>query len=153
MTLQTLERKVSGIRIGTAANRVYEFLVEKFPPKEIGSASDHRAYRELVGTLMRELSHGADKRSEEGIRQYLSVLAPFIAKFEQARWPRGRTTGSEVLAFLMEQNGLTQAELGEEIGTQPYVSDILRGKKALTSEQIGKLAKRFGVSPAVFFPA
>ena len=50
-------------------------------------------------------------------------------------------------------NGLAQADLAEEIGAQPYVSDILRGKKTLTSEQIGKLAKRFGVSPAVFFPS
>jgi len=48
---------------------------------------------------------------------------------------------------------LTQADLEDEIGAQPYVSDILRGKKRLTSEQIGKLSKRFGVSPAVFFPA
>ena len=153
MTLQTLERKVSGIRIGTVANRIYEFLVERFPPREIRKASEHRAYRQLVGTLMRELSHGADRHSEEGIRQYLSVLAPFLAKFEQTRWPRSRTTGPDVLAFLLEQNGLTQTDLGEEIGAQPYVSDILRGKKALTSEQIGKLAKRFGVSPAVFFPS
>jgi len=86
------------------------------------------------------------------VRQYLSVLAPCLKQFEQAHWPRGRTSGREVLAFLLEQNGLTQADLGEEIGAQPYVSDILRGKKNLTREHIQKLAKRFGVSPAVFFP-
>ena len=152
MTLQTLERKVSKIRIGAASNPVYGFLVERFPPREIKNASEHRAYRDLVGTLMRELSHGADKRSAEGIRQYLRVLAPLLAKFEQTHWPRGQTSGHEILAFLMEQNGLAQADLNEEIGAQPYVSDILRGKKKLTSEQIGKLSKRFGVSPAVFFP-
>lgn len=153
MTLQALEKVVSQIHIEAASNPVYAFLVERFPPREIRKRSEHRAYRDLVGTLMRELSHGVDKRSAEGIRQYLGLLAPLIAKYERARWPRGRTSGREVLAFLLEQNALTQAQLDEEIGAQPYVSDILRGKKHLTSEQIEKLAKRFSVSPAVFFPA
>lgn len=151
MTLQTLEKKVAGIRIEAAANRVYAFLVERFPPREIKSIAEHHAYRELLGTLMRELN-GADRRSAEGIRQYLGVLAPLLAKFEQTHWPRSKTAGREVLAFLMEQNELTQADFKDEIGAQPYVSDILRGKKHLTSEQIQKLSKRFGVSPAVFFP-
>jgi len=152
MTLRTLEKKVSKIRLEPASNPVYAFLVEKFPPREIKNASEHRAYQELVGTLMRELSHGLDKRSAEAIRQYLSLLAPWIAKYEQARWPRCHTSGREVLAFLIQQNGSRQADLEEEIGAQPYVSDILRGKKRLTSEQIRKLSKWFGVSPAVFFP-
>jgi len=152
MTLQTLEKKVSKIKIDSSPNPIYGFLVERFPPREVKNGSEHRAYQDLVGTLMRELSDGADKRSEDGMRQYLSVLVPFLKKFEQAHWPRSHTSGREILAFLLEQNGLTQADLGEEIGTQPYVSDILRGKKKLTSEQIQKLAKRFGVSPAVFFP-
>ncbi|HAZ08583.1 MAG TPA: hypothetical protein DCZ01_08710 [Elusimicrobia bacterium] len=151
MTLQTLEKKVSKIHVGSASNPIYSFLVERFPPREMKSASEHRAYRELVGTLMRELAHGADKRSAEGIRQYLRVLSPFLARFEQTHWPRSQTSGREVLAFLIQQNGLTQADLEKEIGAQPYVSDILRGKKTLTSGQIGKLSSRFGVSPAVFF--
>lgn len=153
MTLQTLEKKVSGIHIEPAANVIYAFLVERFPPREIKKASEHRAYRDLVGTLMRELARGPDRLSAEGIRQYLSLLAPFIEKYEKARWPRRRTSGREILAFLMEQNGLAQADLEHEIGAQPYVSDILRGKKHFTTEQIEKLSRRFGVSPAVFFPA
>ena len=52
----------------------------------------------------------------------------------------------------MEQNGLTQGDLQKEIGKQPYVSDILKGKKKLTAGQIDRLSNRFGVSPAVFFP-
>ena len=152
MTLQMLEKKVSRIKIDSEPNPVYGFLVGRFPPREIKNALEHRGYRDLVGTLMRELGHGDDKRSKAGIRQYLGVLAPFLAKFERVHWPRGQTSGREILAFLMEQNGLTQADLDEEIGAQPYVSDILRGKKKLTSEQIQKLSKRFGVSPSVFFP-
>jgi len=37
-----------------------------------------------------------------------------------------------------------------EIGTQSHISKILSGERNLTKDQIGLLAKRFGVSPAVF---
>jgi HTH-type transcriptional regulator/antitoxin HigA len=57
---------------------------------------------------------------------------------------------AEVLAFLMEQNNLTQSEL-PEIGSQSHVSKVLSGERNLTRDQIGDLSKRFGVSPAVFY--
>ena len=126
-------------------------LVEKFPPCEIRSAAEHRKYLELIKVLMRELGSGCAGPMAEGMRRYLSVLTPFVRRFERSHWPSARATGTEALAFLMEQNGLKQGDLREEIGKQPYVSDILNGKKNLTAEQIQRLSKRFGVSPAVFF--
>jgi HTH-type transcriptional regulator/antitoxin HigA len=152
MTLQTLERKFSKIRPLPRANRVYEFLIEKYPPREIKNLSEHRNYSLLLRALMRELSPEPDLITASGIRQYLGVLAPFIEKYEKERWRGRRTSGREILEFLMEKNKLSQSDLGEEIGSQPYVSDILSGKKELTSKQIQKLSERFRVSPAVFFP-
>ena len=49
----------------------------------------------------------------------------------------------------MEAHGLTQSEL-PEIGSQGVVSEILSGERDLNVRQIRRLAKRFGVSPAVF---
>jgi HTH-type transcriptional regulator/antitoxin HigA len=49
----------------------------------------------------------------------------------------------------MEEHGLKQAELGE-VGSQGIVSEILAGKRELNVRQIRALARRFGVSPAVF---
>jgi HTH-type transcriptional regulator/antitoxin HigA len=37
-----------------------------------------------------------------------------------------------------------------EIGSQGVVSEVLAGKRELNTRQIRALAKRFGVSPAVF---
>lgn len=152
MNLRALEKEISKIDTGRKPNPAYVFLVERFPPRDIANAKEHRAFQELVGTLLRAMSGGIDKRSQEGIRCYLSVLTPFIKSFEAAHWPRKESSGREILAFLMDQHSLKQEDLGREIGKQPYVSDILAGKKNLTAEQISKLAKRFGVSPAVFFP-
>jgi len=49
----------------------------------------------------------------------------------------------------MEAHGLTQSEL-PEIGSQGVMSEILSGERELNIRQIRHLAKRFGVSPAVF---
>jgi HTH-type transcriptional regulator/antitoxin HigA len=49
----------------------------------------------------------------------------------------------------MEAHGLTQSEL-PEIGSPGVVSEILSGERELNIRQIRHLAKRFGVSPAVF---
>lgn len=55
-----------------------------------------------------------------------------------------------VLMTLMAQYGLRQSDLADEIGSKSLVSRILRGERKLTVEHIGKLARRFGISPALF---
>ena len=49
----------------------------------------------------------------------------------------------------MREHGLRQTEL-PEIGSQGVVSEVLAGKRELNTRQIGRLARRFGVSSAVF---
>lgn len=58
--------------------------------------------------------------------------------------------GVAVLATLMDQYGLKQSDFADEIGGKSLVSRILRGERKLTVEHIGKLAARFGISPALF---
>jgi HTH-type transcriptional regulator/antitoxin HigA len=49
----------------------------------------------------------------------------------------------------MEAQGLTQSEV-PEIGSQGVVSEILSSERELNIRQIRRLAKRLGISPAVF---
>jgi HTH-type transcriptional regulator/antitoxin HigA len=49
----------------------------------------------------------------------------------------------------MDEHGLTQSDL-PEVGSQGVVSEVLSGKRDLNVRQIRALAKRFGVSTAVF---
>ncbi|QHJ01589.1 transcriptional regulator [Xylophilus rhododendri] len=86
----------------------------------------------------------------------LGGLVELVAKRIQAYearvhpWPNGATP-AQVLEFLMDQHGLKQGDL-PEIGSQGVVSEILRGKRDLNVRQIARLAERFHVSPASFFP-
>ena len=77
------------------------------------------------------------------------ALALFIHSYEETHAKIREATGPEVLRSLMEVHGLTQSEL-PEIGSQGVVSEILSGERELNIRQIRRLAKRFGVSPAVF---
>ncbi|MBS1867462.1 MAG: helix-turn-helix domain-containing protein [Acidobacteria bacterium] len=58
---------------------------------------------------------------------------------------------AEVLRALIDANNLRQKDLAPIFGSESIVSEILRNKRALNKTHIGKLSKRFRVSPAVFF--
>ncbi|PKE29933.1 transcriptional regulator [Rahnella sp. AA] len=81
------------------------------------------------------------------ITAYENTLPEVIAFREEMEALPG---GVAVLATLMDQYGLKQSDFADEIGGKSLVSRILRGERKLTVEHIGKLAARFGISPALF---
>jgi len=79
----------------------------------------------------------------------LDTLGTLIYAYEEEHHPIPECSGVDVLRFLMEEHGLTQADL-PEIGSQSVVSEVLRGQRELNIRQIRALATRFQLSPAVF---
>ena len=77
------------------------------------------------------------------------AISIFIDKHETEHVPIPPAKPSAALKFLMREHGLRQSDL-PEIGSQGVVSEILAGKRELNARQIKQLAKRFGLSPAVF---
>jgi HTH-type transcriptional regulator/antitoxin HigA len=55
-----------------------------------------------------------------------------------------------VLRLLMDQHELRQVDLAGLFGSQSNVSEVLNSKREINARQARALAKRFGVSPAVF---
>jgi HTH-type transcriptional regulator/antitoxin HigA len=81
----------------------------------------------------------------------LDLLATQIEAYERQQPTMPEATPMEVLRYLMEEHGLTQTDLAEDLGGQSVVSAILRGRRRLNARHIAALAARFHVSPAVFF--
>lgn len=79
----------------------------------------------------------------------LDLLVPAIQAYEAVHYPMPQVPPHEVLAYLMETQGLTQSEL-PEVGNQSVVSLVLAGKRRLNARQVAALAKRFKVSAEVF---
>ncbi len=79
----------------------------------------------------------------------LDTLGTLLHAYEEKHHPMPESNGVAMLRFFMEEHGLTQSDL-PDVGSQGVVSEILNGKRELNLRQIRALAKRFGVSPAVF---
>ena len=119
--------------------------------KEIhkGTIRTEADYNQAIKMLNRLLDEVGDDESHP-LFNFLEVLGTLIESYEEDHVKISDVPGREVLKYLMEEHGLTQADLGE-IGSQGVVSEILCGKRELNTRQIKALSKRFGVSPAVFF--
>lgn len=150
MTIATLERRLKPL-VSPVENELLRWLYLHLPPRPIMSRKMHRGYSEAVRILMRE-SGSLDTDNRAAVGQYLNAVIPFIEQFEKREFPIGSATPEEVLRFLMEQHDLSQYDLAKELGGQPVVSQVLRGKRRLTREHIERLSKRFGVTPATFYP-
>ncbi|MBI1744594.1 helix-turn-helix domain-containing protein [Candidatus Acetothermia bacterium] len=115
------------------------------PLLSIRSERDYDRGIEQLNALIDEM--GTDENHP--LSDLLDILGVVIRAYEEKHQPIPKSSGAQVLRFLMEQHGLTQADL-PEIGSQGVVSEILSGKRELNVRQVRALAKRFHVSPAAF---
>jgi HTH-type transcriptional regulator/antitoxin HigA len=82
----------------------------------------------------------------------LSAQARLIAAYEQERWlPRPPKT-ADVVRYLMEQHGLTRADLVPLLGTASRVSEVLRGRRELSLSMVQRLRARFRVPADLLLP-
>ena len=123
----------------------YRRLRRFVPLGVLRSEKDYRKALAMLDDIIDEI--GQDEAHP--LADLAEALALFIHSYEETHAKIREPMGPEALRLLMEEHGLTQSEL-PEIGSQGVVSEILSGERELNIRQIGRLAKRFGVSPAIF---
>src|SRR5437763_7081539 len=82
----------------------------------------------------------------------LEAQARLIAAYEERKWPRRRPSTADLIRHLMDQHGLTPADMVPILGTPSRVSEVLRGKKQLSMAMIQRLRARFRVPADVLLP-
>jgi len=82
----------------------------------------------------------------------IELLTLLIERYEEQQFQLPQASAPEVINFLLDQHSLKQLDIASELGGQSVVSEILSGRRKLNSNHIERLSKRFGVSPAIFFP-
>jgi antitoxin component HigA of HigAB toxin-antitoxin module len=128
------------------AEKDYIKLTKRLP---LISIRDDAHLREANAILI-ELS-GKDMTTGE--RDYFRVLAKLTGEYEKDIFPSEPMTPVEVFQYLMEENSLTRAQMGEIIGCRANrVTEILNGNRELSKEHIGRLSARFKVSTDLFLP-
>lgn len=82
----------------------------------------------------------------------LQAQARLIAAYEQGKWPRRPPSTAELIRHLMDQHGLSRADMVPILGTPSRVSEVLRGKKELSMAMVQRLRARFGVPADLLMP-
>jgi HTH-type transcriptional regulator/antitoxin HigA len=82
----------------------------------------------------------------------LQAQARLIAAYEESKWPRRRPSTADLIRHLMDQHGLTRADLIPILGTPSRVSEVLAGKKELSMTMVQRLRTRFRVPADVLIP-
>jgi HTH-type transcriptional regulator/antitoxin HigA len=83
----------------------------------------------------------------------LEAQARLIAAYEAQKWPRRAPGTAEIVRYLMDQHGLSRADMVPILGTASRVSEVLRGKKGLSMTMVQRLRARFRVPADVLLPA
>jgi HTH-type transcriptional regulator/antitoxin HigA len=84
-------------------------------------------------------------------RARMVAQARLIEAYERTRWPRRSPALPDLLTYLMDQHGLSRADLGPLLGTPSRVSEVLNGKCDLSMSMVRKLRDFIGTSTDVLF--
>jgi len=83
-------------------------------------------------------------------RRMAQLLTLLIEDFEEKHYALKSSDPVNVLRELILANNLKQQDLLDVFGTPSIISEVLHGKRQLTTEHIRRLGRRFHVSPEVF---
>lgn len=123
----------------------YKQLIAEVPPKVIHSERENRYYLEKLEELNDRWAELT--KAERDLYDTLSVL---IEDFEKKAYNVRAATPLEAIRELMLANSMKQKDLVGVFETASIASEVLKGKRRLTTDHIRRLSKRFNVSPVVF---
>ena len=104
----------------------------------IQNEADHADAKKLIAKLV----GSSDSRD----RARLAAQACLVEVYERTKWPRAAPALPVLLAYLMDQHGLSRADLVPLLGTASRVSEILNGKRDLSMTMVRRLRERFHIS-------
>ncbi|WP_210160635.1 helix-turn-helix domain-containing protein [Ancylobacter novellus] len=100
-------------------------------------------YEWALAEVTRYFEQQPEPGSMEGDR--FDVLSDLIAAYEERHFPLPDADPVEALRAFLEATGRTQQDLAALLGSAPRASEVLRRKRALTVDMIGKLSKEWGI--------
>ncbi|MBZ5614414.1 MAG: transcriptional regulator [Acidobacteriia bacterium] len=129
----------------TAARSEYAALLSSALPAVIRSAAENERYIALLEEL-----DGKGIRMTAAERRMAELLTLLIEDFKEKHYSLKSASPVEVISELMLANSLKQKDMLDIFGTASIVSEVLSGKRKLTTEHIRRLSRRFHVSPELF---
>ncbi len=130
----------------TKVDSAYAGLLAKYAPRPIRTETEYRRLLKLAKDFTRPDIGKAE-------HMFLDLIGGLIETYEEQRFPIPASTPQRILAHLLEERGMSQSAFAREMGlSRQMVSDIVNERRQITAEHVGRFARYFGVSPAVFIP-
>jgi HTH-type transcriptional regulator / antitoxin HigA len=129
----------------------YLALIDLFPLRPLRSGRDYDAAVRVLDTLAVRPEGSLDP----GEQDYFDTLTMLVEAYDREHHDVDTHQGDPLtmLKYLMQESGMTQADLGRLLGNRALASLILNGRRHLSKSHIRKLAAHFKVSPALFLQA
>jgi len=122
----------------------YLSLVKRHPLRSIRTENELDAAQAVIDALLRE-------HLDEGSQAYLDALSDLVILYEQDHHAVAALPPHELLAHMLEERGMSQAELARTTGlAKATVSDLASGKRPFTVSQMHTVANIFGLPGTVF---
>ncbi|MBI3466959.1 MAG: helix-turn-helix domain-containing protein [Planctomycetes bacterium] len=122
----------------------YQSLLLDFTPRPITS---EREYRRVLRYIERHMEPHPPKSTA----MLLDLLATLVADYEERNCPLPELSPGDLLAFLIEQRGITRAELARQVGIpRQRITNAINGARPLSKGNAIKLAEFFKLQPAAF---
>lgn len=141
--MKTASRIIPGREPFAALPKDYTGLCQRYVPRPLHDAADYAAARQAIEPLL-----GFEDRLNADQQDYLEAISSFIESYDEARvkWPK--STPLDTLKFLLDQHGMSAADLSRALGSDRSLGPkLLRGDRRLTVDHIRTLARRFNVEP------
>jgi len=124
----------------------YGRLLARALPKVIKTEEENERTLAVIESLMEKGERNMTPEEDA----LLELLTNLVHDFEEKAYPVPKSSPDEMVAFLLEQRGLTPKDLWPVVGSKSRVSEILAGKRPITKEQAKKLAEFFHVGVELF---
>jgi HTH-type transcriptional regulator/antitoxin HigA len=143
--MSVLDREITG-KLGKkgVGKQEYRALVSKAIPHIIRTETENEHYIRVLESLYAAPDLSA---AQKELAELLTLL---IEQYEEQHYALKAGTPVDHLVELMAANDLKQKDLVPIFGTPSIVSEVLNGKRSLTTEHIRRLSERFHVSPELF---
>jgi HTH-type transcriptional regulator / antitoxin HigA len=123
----------------------YLALIRRWPLRPIRTEDELDAAFAIID----ELTDRDELSAAEA--DYLDVLGNEVERYEDQHVAMPGVSDAEMLRTLMEEKGVTQADVVRGAGiSKTVLSLVLNDKRDLTRKHIETLSDYFGISPAVF---
>jgi HTH-type transcriptional regulator/antitoxin HigA len=149
---QTTKTRPSGKRQANGRPApAYLALIDLFPLRPLRSERDYDAAIAVLDTL----AVRPEGSLERGEQDYFDTLTMLVEAYDQEHQDLEAEDRDPLamLKYLMQESGMTQADLGRLLGNRALASLILNRHRRLSKSHIRKLADHFKVSPALFLEA